>query len=254
MRGELVGTGGWVGPGRVVSKLTGGEELEDVSSIADDVTAGGELAARASDGCADCALLSTGVEVEDAMNPEVAATEDVLAWTTVKDSRMEGEVEIVGVGPGTPVPVSDGLVSVIGGLVTVNDETDGWILETSTREELLVGTGDWVGPGRVVSKLTGGEELEDVSSIADDVTAGGELAARASDGCADCALLSTGVEVEDAMNPEVAATEDVLTWTRGEGGREGEGELELMEEMEGVGEMEGDDANKDGSSSKAEVV
>ena len=118
-------------------------------------------------------------------------------------------------------------VSVIGGLVTVNDETDGRILETSTREELLVGTGDWVDPGWVVSELTGGEELEGVSSIAGEETAGGELAAGASDDCEDCALLSTGV---------------------------GEGELELMEEMEGVGEMEGDDANKDESSSKAEVV
>jgi len=171
--------------------------------------------------------LLVAVEVEDVMNLEVAATEDVLVWTMVKDSGMEGEVEIMGVGLGTPVPFSDGLVSVIGGPVTVNDETDGRILETSTREELLVGTGDWVDPGWVVSELTGREELEGVSSIADEETAGDELAAGASDDCADCALLSTGV---------------------------GEGELELMEEMEGVGEMEGDNANKDESSSKAEVV
>ena len=36
----------------------------------------------------------TGVEVEDVMNLEVAATEDVLVWTMVKDSGMEGEVDL----------------------------------------------------------------------------------------------------------------------------------------------------------------
>ena len=100
-RGELVGTGNWVGPVWVVSELTGGEELED----ADEKTAGDELAAGASDDCADCALLSTGVEVEDAMNPVVAATKDVLA------------------------PV--GLASVDEGLGTVSSDIDGWMLDNS---------------------------------------------------------------------------------------------------------------------------